>query len=121
MSELRNRRSERVMLRLNLLVRLEVGEGSGPQTHAFAVTVNAHGGLLESPFRMTVGQKIILINPQTGKEVACRVVDVHSSLEGYSTTAGRDLTQTTTGRSSISVAWTKKSAYFSAWEVLPNT
>ena|SRR6516225_2498251 len=87
MSELRNRRSERVMLRLNLLVRLEVGEGSGPQTHAFAVTVNAHGGLLESPFRMTVGQKIILINPQTGKEVACRVVDVHSSLEGYFTTA----------------------------------
>ena len=75
------------MLRLNLLVRLEVGEGSGPQTHAFAVTVNAHGGLLESPFRMTVGQKIILINPQTGKEVACRVVDVHSSLEGYFTTA----------------------------------
>jgi hypothetical protein len=87
MSELRNRRSERVMLWLDLLVRLKVGEGSGPQTHAFTVTVNAHGGLLESPFRTSVGQRITLINPQTGKEVACRVVEVHSSLEGYFTTA----------------------------------
>ena len=65
MSEIQNRRSERVMLRLDLLVRLEVGEGSGPQTHAFTVKVNAHGGLL----------------------VACRVVEVHASYEGYFTTA----------------------------------
>jgi len=75
MSGLRNRRSERVMLRLDLLVRLKVGEGSRPQTHAFTVTVNAHGGLWESPFRTAVGQSITLINPHTGKEVACRVVE----------------------------------------------
>jgi hypothetical protein len=75
------------MLRLDLLVRLKVGEGSRPQTHAFTVTVNAHGGLLESPFRTAVGQSITLINPQTGKEVACRVVEVDAPLEGYFTTA----------------------------------
>jgi PilZ domain len=87
MSDLQNRRSERVMLRLDLLVRLEMGEGSGPQTHAFTVNVNAHGGLLESPFRMTVGQRITLINPQTGKEVSCKVVEVGALSEGYFKTA----------------------------------
>ena len=81
------RRSQRVMLRLDVLVRLEMPEGKRLQTHAFTVTVNAHGGLLESPFRMTVGQKITLVNPQTGKEVDCRVVRVHSSSEKYFTTA----------------------------------
>src|SRR3974377_1132207 len=85
MSELQKRRSERVMLRLDLLVRLEMGEGRAPQTHAFTVTVNPPGGLLESPFRMPVGQRITLINPQTGKEVGCTVVEVHASSEGYFT------------------------------------
>jgi hypothetical protein len=82
-----NRRSQRVMLRLNLLVRFEVREGSREQTHAFTITVNAHGGLLESPFRMVVGQRIALINPQTGREVGCRVIGVHASAQGYFTTA----------------------------------
>jgi hypothetical protein len=81
------RRSQRVMLRLHLLVRQEMAEGSRPQTHAFTVQVNAHGGLLECPFRMTVGQKITLVNPQTGKEVRCSVVSVQQSSEGYFTMA----------------------------------
>jgi hypothetical protein len=81
------RRSQRVMLRLRLLVRLEMAEGSRPQTHAFTVQVNAHGGLLESPFRMSAGQKITLVNPQSGKEVRCSVVSVQQSREGYFTTA----------------------------------
>jgi hypothetical protein len=83
----RRRRSQRVMLRLHLLVRQEIAEGSRPQTHAFTVEVNAHGGLLESPFRMAVGQRITLVNPQTAKEVPCFVVSVQQSSEGYFTTA----------------------------------
>lgn len=83
----KHRRSQRVMLRLNVLIRLETLEGSSPQTHAFTVAVNAHGGLLESPFKMTVGQKITLINPQTAKEVPGKVVAVHASSEGYFKTA----------------------------------
>jgi hypothetical protein len=82
-----HRRSQRVMLRLNVLVRFQMGEGSRQQTHAFTITVNAHGGLLESPFRMTVGQAITLINPQTGKEIGCTVVAVLASPQGYFTTA----------------------------------
>jgi hypothetical protein len=47
------------------------------------VTVNAHGGLMESPFRMIAGQRITLVNPQSGKEVGCTVVSVHRSPDGY--------------------------------------
>lgn len=83
----RRRRSQRVMLRLDVLVRFEIREGSPLQTHAFTVAVNAHGGLMESPFRMIAGQRITLINPQSGKEVSCRVVRVHRSSEGYFATA----------------------------------
>jgi hypothetical protein len=83
----RSRRSQRVMLQLDVLVRLEMPEGERLQTHAFTVIVNAHGGLLESPFRMTVGQKITLVNPQSGEEVNCAVMGVHKSSEGYFTTA----------------------------------
>ncbi|MGB6962487.1 MAG: hypothetical protein WCD34_20595 [Candidatus Acidiferrum sp.] len=84
---LKRRRSQRVMLRLDVLVRFEIREGSPLQTHAFTVAVNAHGGLMESPFRMIAGQRITLINPQSGKEVGCRVVKVHRSSEGYFATA----------------------------------
>jgi len=79
----KRRRSQRVMLRLDVLVRLHVQEGSPLQTHAFTVTVNAHGGLMESPFRMIAGQRITLVNPQSGKEVGCTVVSVHRSPDGY--------------------------------------
>jgi hypothetical protein len=81
------RRSQRVMLRLDVLVRFQLPEGHRQQTHAFTVAVNAHGGLLESPFRLTVGQTITLVNPQTGKEVGCTVVGVHQSSEGDFITA----------------------------------
>ncbi|HMD41312.1 MAG TPA: PilZ domain-containing protein [Candidatus Acidoferrum sp.] len=79
------RRSQRVMLRLDVLIKLEMPEGKPLQTHAFTVVVNAHGGRLESPFRMMVGQKITLVNPQTNKEVACHVVRVQRG-------AGEDFT-----------------------------
>ena len=82
-----SRRSQRFTLRLNVLVRFEMGDGSRQQTHAFTVTVNTHGGLMESPFRMTVGQKIALINPRNGQEVGATVVSVQASSEGYLRTA----------------------------------
>jgi hypothetical protein len=77
------RRSERVMLRLNLLVRLETAQGRPLQTHAFTVVVNANGGQLRSPFRMVLDQNLTLINPETGKEVNCRVVAVDRTTEDY--------------------------------------
>ena len=82
-----SRRSQRVMLRLDVLVRFEMPEGGRLQSHAFTVAVNAHGGRLESPFRMTVGQRITLVNPQTAKEIAGRILQVQQGSDGYFTTA----------------------------------
>jgi len=77
------RRSQRILLRLDVLVAFDLPEAGHRQTHAFTVYVNAHGGLLESPFRMTNGQRLTLINPQTGKEVHCTVIEVHRSADGF--------------------------------------
>jgi len=70
------RRSQRVLLQVAVLVRTEVPGGKRLQIPAFTSVVNAHGGLLELPLRMTVDQQITLVNPQTGKEADCRVVRV---------------------------------------------
>ena len=49
---------------------------------AFTLEVNAHGGLLESPVKTVVGQKIILVHPRSGKEVRCRVLRSEKSSSG---------------------------------------
>jgi hypothetical protein len=70
------RRSQRILLQVAVLVRTEMPGGKRLQIQAFTLVVNAHGGLLESPLRMTVDQQITLVNPQTRKEAGCRVVRV---------------------------------------------
>jgi hypothetical protein len=57
------------------------------QVQAFTQVVNAHGGLLDAPFQMTAGQKIVLINPHSRQEVGCRIVRVDASSEGFFPTA----------------------------------
>jgi hypothetical protein len=81
------RRSQRVMLKLGVYVRAELPSGERLQKYASTVMVNAEGGLLEVPFRMTVGQKITLINPESRKEVGCRVIRVQGPLVGSFTAA----------------------------------
>lgn len=81
------RRSQRVMLRLALLIRWESSAGKRAQTQAFTGMVNGHGGLLDSPARIPVGQRMTLVNPQTGKEVSCRIIRVERSSEGSFRTA----------------------------------
>jgi hypothetical protein len=72
----KQRRSQRIMLRLPLLVRVEMPGGECLKTDVSTVIVNAHGGLLESHLRMSVGQRIELVNPQSGKKVGCRIVSI---------------------------------------------
>jgi hypothetical protein len=76
---LKQRRSQRIMLRLPLLVRAEMPDGDCLNTDASTVIVNAHGGLLETHLRMKVGQKIELASPQSGKQVACRIVSIEET------------------------------------------
>lgn len=87
-ADLQNRRrSQRVLLQVSVLVGARMPEGDRVQTQAFTRVVNAHGGLLESLFPMTVGQKITLVNPRSGKEVGCRVLRVEGPSEGCFATA----------------------------------
>jgi hypothetical protein len=80
------RRSQRVALQLAVIIEIEVHTGQFVHTDGFTVSVNAHGGSLESSLRVPMGHKLTLINPHTGKAVACNVVRVQSS-DRYSTLA----------------------------------
>ena len=81
------RRSQRVLLRVAVLIKTEISEGTSGQSLAFTQVVNAHGGLLDASFRMTADQRIILVNPQSGKEASCRIVRVDKLFEGRFPTA----------------------------------
>jgi hypothetical protein len=70
------RRSQRVPLQVSVLIRAEMPGGRCIQLQAFTSVVNAHGGLLESPVKLAISQRIVLINPHSGKEAGCRVVRV---------------------------------------------
>ena len=68
------RRSQRVVLRVPLVLRTELADGRKLRVHAFSLVVNAHGGLLESPLMVEANHQIALVNPKTGKEAWCRVI-----------------------------------------------
>ena len=70
------RRSERVLLRMSVMVLAENEERRTIQEEAKTQVVNAHGGLLTMKTHLHLGQPFRLKNPQTGSEVGCRVVRV---------------------------------------------
>ena len=70
----RRRRSQRVMLRLPILVKAAMLEGTAKRARGFTLVVNAHGGLLESSLEVADNEKITLVIPYSGREVGCRVV-----------------------------------------------
>jgi hypothetical protein len=70
------RRSERVLLRLAVLVMAEDEERKQIQEKAETQVVNAHGGLLRMRNHLHVGQSFLLNNPQNGMDMSCRVVRV---------------------------------------------
>lgn len=81
------RRSQRVLLQVAVFITAETPEGNRARVQAFTQVVNAHGGLLDAPFRMIVGQRLTLGNPKSGKEVGCRVVRVDGPSDGIFPTA----------------------------------
>ena len=76
--ELNQRRSQRVALRVAVLIRANSNRGS-LEVEGFTQIVNAHGGMLESPLMANAGQEIILIDTKTSAQVASRVVRVDRS------------------------------------------
>lgn len=63
-------------LQVPLLIRVSMPDGRCVQVQAFTSTVNAHGGLLESPVKLAANQKILLINPHSGTEAGGKVIRV---------------------------------------------
>ena len=73
------RRSQRVMLRIPILVRAEI-KGEPPlEEDTFTMVVNAHGALIALAMKVRPGQKLDLRNWGTAKEQACRVVHVKNN------------------------------------------
>jgi hypothetical protein len=70
------RRSERVLLRMTLMVRAEDEEHNPIEEQAVTQVVNAHGGLLRMGRHLHVGQSFLLGNPKNQMEQTCRVVRV---------------------------------------------
>jgi len=81
------RRSQRVLLQVAVYITTELAGGNRVRVQAFTQAVNAHGGLLDAPIRMIVGQRLTLVNPQSDKEVGCRVVRVDGPSDGSYPTA----------------------------------
>ncbi|HUJ33301.1 MAG TPA: hypothetical protein VLY23_18615 [Candidatus Acidoferrum sp.] len=62
------RRSERILVDVPLVIR---GETSGKQSfreETFTVTINAHGALVMLEARVAIGQKIVVMNPKNWDE-----------------------------------------------------
>jgi hypothetical protein len=70
------RRSQRIAFQVAVLIRATTMDNKPVQVQAFTSAVNAHGGLLETPLELSVNQRILLINPYSGKDVGCSVVRV---------------------------------------------
>lgn len=68
------RRSERVMLRMSVVVVAEDEDRKQIQEKAETQVVNAHGGLLKMRQHLHVGQSFMLTNPRNSMEMSCRVV-----------------------------------------------
>lgn len=68
------RRSERVVLRMSVVLFAENEERKQIQEKAETQVVNAHGGLLRLKQHLHVGQSFLLNNPRNSLEISCRVV-----------------------------------------------
>jgi len=78
------RRSQRVLLRMPILV---IARGSDQQhvsENAFTTNVSAHGALLLMSMRVALNQKILIRNTETLEEQFVRVVHVTPAAEGKS-------------------------------------
>jgi hypothetical protein len=77
------RRSERVMLRMSIIVETETAQREKLREETHTLVVNAHGGLLQLKMEVLAGQPVLLINPKSGAREAARVVRVENPPGGY--------------------------------------
>jgi hypothetical protein len=78
------RRSQRVMVKVSVMVLAEGADTKSVSEETRTVTVNAHGAMILLSLKVSIGQLLTLRNERTGEEVACRVVYLspHESEKG---------------------------------------
>jgi hypothetical protein len=67
------RRSERLLLDVPVVVRGGSADRPTFREETFTVTVSAHGALLMLASKVTLGQRLVVINPQNREERDARV------------------------------------------------
>ncbi len=68
------RRSQRVIIKVYVMVLAEEADKKSVSEETRTVTVNAHGAMILLGLKVSIGQLLPLRNSRTGEEVACRVV-----------------------------------------------
>jgi hypothetical protein len=76
------RRSQRVLLRLPILVIARGPDQKHVSENAFTTNVNAHGALILMSMRLETGQKVLFRNTDTLEEQFVRVIHVTPAAEG---------------------------------------
>ena len=78
------RRSQRVLLRLPILIIARGADNQHVSENAFTTNVSAHGALLLLSMRVSLNQKILIRNPDTLEEQFVRVIHLTPAAEGKS-------------------------------------
>ena len=78
------RRSQRVLLRLPILIVARGADNQHVSENAFTINVSAHGALLLLSMRVSLNQKILIRHPETLEEQFVRVVHITPAAEGKS-------------------------------------
>jgi len=81
------RRTARVALCVDLVVKGESGEGERFETAARTSSVSGHGGMMMLKAVVVLGQMLVLTNSNSGQNVECRVVSTKTTKDGITTVA----------------------------------
>ena len=76
------RRSERLTIDVPLVIRGEATDQKKFQEERFTLIVNAHGALLTLGAKVSLGQKLLLMNPTNWHECQAKVVYVEPAFDG---------------------------------------
>lgn len=71
------RRSQRVMLKVSVVVLAHGADNERVSEETRRVTVNAHGAMILLGMKVSIGQILMLRHCGTGEEVSCRVVSLN--------------------------------------------
>lgn len=81
------RRSERVLLDVPVVVRGDSADHHAFREETFTVTVSAHGALIMLENKVSLGQKIVVMNPKNWDERECRVAYIGPDRAGLAQVA----------------------------------